>query len=347
MPNDLALDELVAAMKRLLKLSARMYMHLTKATISRFGREGEMTIRYGLRAYGQWRGLEMRAAHHAMGLEINMANLIGCWDNASTYVVKDELSAEGQYKPYDTRFDVHFCPASEAWKDAEFHQWGHVYCDEFHQACASSYHPDGNVVIPQNLMKGDDHCHFQWIMPPNAERLELGEPSDFGRRLARDYSAESELEAAWRSLKRSNRLVGGRFFSHVKVILDRHGEEGREVIAEALRAWGAERGRLLRKEHQDAGVEISIASFIEHHDMPLRFVWQQTAVVVDSHGYVEIGDTPHEEAWEDYDALDCGAMFYRESYPAMAQAYEPGLSAVWTRLRSQGDAVNRLELTAS
>ena len=54
---------------------------------------------------------------------------------------------------YDTRFDVHLCPTSMAWKEDDFHQWGHVYCDEFHQVCASTYHPDGNVVIPRNLIK--------------------------------------------------------------------------------------------------------------------------------------------------------------------------------------------------
>ena len=152
MPNNTEMDDLIPAMERLLKTSARMYMYLTKATIEAFGREGEMTVRHGLRAYGYWRGMEMRQAHHALGLEINMKNLIGCWDNASTFIEKDTMDDSGTYKPFDTRFDIKFCPAAEAWKDDEFYQWGHVYCDEFHQACASSYHPDGNVVIPQNLM---------------------------------------------------------------------------------------------------------------------------------------------------------------------------------------------------
>ena len=77
-PNDTNMDDLVAAMQRLLKTSARMYMYLTTATIEAFGREGEMTVRLGLRAHGQWRGAEMRQAHHAPGLAINMQNLIGC-----------------------------------------------------------------------------------------------------------------------------------------------------------------------------------------------------------------------------------------------------------------------------
>ncbi len=345
MPNDLAMDEMIAAMKRLLKTSARMYMYLTKETIERFGRPGEMTIRYGLRAYGKWRGLEMRAAHHAMGLEINMKNLIGCWDNASTYIVKDRMEAEGQYLPFDTRFDVHYCPAAEAWQEAEFFQWGHVYCDEFHQACASTYHPDGNVVIPQNLMKGDDHCHFQWIMPPNAQPLDLGAPTELGMRLARDYHAETDLEAAWRSLKRSNRLVGGRFYTHASVILERHGEEGRQVILEALARWGAERGARLRGEHEAQGIAPSIEAFVRMHDMPAKFVWRhEIRVIAPGHVEVDIAETPHEEAWEDLGAIEIGRLWYEGSYPAMAQSYLPGLTARWTRLRSRGEPVNTLEL---
>ena len=54
MPNDLSMDDVVEAMKRVLKTGSRMYVHLTRATIERYGREGEMTVRYGLRAYGPY-----------------------------------------------------------------------------------------------------------------------------------------------------------------------------------------------------------------------------------------------------------------------------------------------------
>ena len=157
MPQELRLEPMVEDIQRLLKVGARMYMCMTRATLDRHGRDGEMPVRLGLRAYGHWRGTEMREAHHALGLDVNMRNLILCWDSASVFIVKDREDTAPDYKPYDTRFDVHLCPASTAWKEDDFHRWGHVYCDEFHQACASTYHPDGNVVIPENLMKGDDH----------------------------------------------------------------------------------------------------------------------------------------------------------------------------------------------
>lgn len=345
MRNDLKMDELITSMKGLLKTSARMYMYITQATLDRFGREGEMTVRYGLRAYGTWRGLEMRQAHHALGLEINMKNLIGCWDNASTYIVKDKMDETGSFKPYDARHDVPYCPAAEAWKEAEFHQWGHVYCDEFHQACASSYHPDGNVVIPINMMKGDDHCHFQWIMPPDSQKLELGEPTKLGRRLAEDYVASTDIEAAWRSLKRSNRLVGGRFYTAARVLVDRHGEKGIEVLRDGLARWGAERGRRLRAQHEETGIHLSLVNFIEKHDLPLQYVWQvQQHVMEANHVVVDIVETPQDEAWADLNGIDLGALWYEAPYPAMVTAYREGSSATWTKLKSRGDAINRLEL---
>ena len=63
MPQGLRLEPMVADIQRLLKVGARMYMCMTRATLDRHGRDGEMPVRLGLRAYGRWRGTEMREAH--------------------------------------------------------------------------------------------------------------------------------------------------------------------------------------------------------------------------------------------------------------------------------------------
>ena len=346
MPNDARLDHMVEAIKTVLAAQGRIYMHFANATIERFGRDGEMTVRLGLRAYGLWRGREMRAAHHALGRDINMATLMACWDNASTYLVKDDIGANGTFEPCNVRFDVPYCPAAEAWKDAGFFQWGHVYCDEFHQACASAYHPDGNVVIPQNMMKGDEHCHFQWIMPPDAETLALGEPDALGQKLARDYQPSGELENAWLALKRSSRLLGGHYVTLARPLIERHGDEGRAAMVDALERWGAERGRLLRQGHEAAAIEPGLAAFVRHHDLPLTLVWESAEIeTADGRVVVEIGDTPHDDAWADADASELGVLWYETVYPAMVAAYLPGAGAHWPSLRARGDAVSRLELS--
>jgi hypothetical protein len=346
MPNDAKLDELVPAVRRLLKVSARLYMHMTRATLDRFGKQGEMTVRYGLRAYGEWRGIEMREAHHAMGLEVNMKNLIACWDSASVFVIQDEMHDEKNHKPYDTIFDVRYCPASEAWKEADFHQWGHVYCDELHQALASTYHPDGNVVIPQNLMKGDDHCHFRWIMPPDAQKLELGEPTLRGRKLSQYYQAHTEVEGAWQALVRTDRLLGGRFYVIAKVLLDRHGKAGHEAVIDGLKRWGADRGRILREEHEERGVARNLVNFVVEHDLPIRFAWEVRHIEMEpKRVIIEINDSPHDDAWKDLGVGELTADWYETSYPAMIDAYLPGAQAKWASLRGRGDTTNLLELT--
>lgn len=348
MPNDVTKDELIVAMRRLLKTSARMYMFLARETIARFGREGEMTVRYGLRAFGFWRGREMREAHHAMGLPIDMRSLNLCWDNASIYLVKDAMATEGKFEPFDTRYDVRYCAASEAWKEGDFHQWGHAYCDEFHQACAAAYHPDGHVVIPINMMKGDDHCRFEWVMPPGAASLDLGAPSPLGKKLAQDYDAASEVEGAWKSLKRTTRLMGGRFYTIAKPLLERHGEAGRAVLRDGLVKWGEERGRILRREHEEAGLPVGFQSFIRQHDLPARYVWRVREIEMSpARAVLEIEETPHEEAWDDYQAGDIAQLWHEAAYPPMVATYLPGASARWLSLRGRAGAeASRLEMTA-
>ncbi|MBT6204100.1 MAG: hypothetical protein HOI34_10415 [Rhodospirillaceae bacterium] len=345
MPNDIRLEQIVESMDHVLKAQARIYMHLAREAAERFGRDGERSIRLGLRAYGHWRGKEMQEAHHAAGHPVNMETLLRCWDNASTYVAKDTIEGEGRYTPNDVEFDVFHCPASEAWKDSDFHQMGHWYCDEFHQAAARTYHPDGNVTIHENLMKGDDRCHFRWLMPPDAPKLDPGEPTEMATRLGDDYVASSEIDGAWKALKRSNRLLGGHYFTCTVPIIERHGEEGRAAVVAALKSWGAERGRLLRQRHEGRGVTVSLEAFWSDHDLPARIIWPVREIEVsDGRVVVEIDDTPQDRAFADHDHAELGALWYEASYPAMAEAYWPGTLAHWELLRSRGDETNRLVL---
>ena len=347
MPNNVELQEIVESMELILQAQGRLYMHLARVAVERFGQDGERSVRLGLRAYGHWRGREMREAHHALGYPINMRTLVTCWDNASTYVDKDSIEEDGRFGDFDSEFNVHYCPAAEAWKNGNFHQMGHWYCDEFHQAAARTYHPDGNVTIHENLMKGDDHCHFRWLMPPNASVGELGTPTELGERLSDDYRATSEIEGAWKALKRSNRLLGGHFFTCAIPIMKRHGDEGRDAVCDALAAWGAERGALLKSRHQEKGIEESLINFIRSHDLPARLIWPLREVEVSEHKVVvEIDETPQDDAFEDSKLTDLGCLWYENSYPAMAAAYLPGTSAEWTRLRARGDDTNRLELSS-
>jgi hypothetical protein len=346
-PHEIDVEEIRRPLHVLLQCGARLYMHFARETLAGLGEAGGMTVREHLRRYGHWRGSEMRQAHHALGREINMETLNRCWDSASVFVVKDSLESTGRYTPSDVIYDVRYCPAAEAWQAEGFHQWGHAYCDEFHQACASTYHPDGTVVIPINMMKGDDHCHFRWVMPATARQLELGPPTALGRRLARYYRADTPQRGAYDALVRTSRLIGGRYWTMTRALLARHHAEAAEaVIRRFLRRWGAQRGGLLRAEHEARRLAPSPENLIREIDLAAKYVWEMTEECRSRDRYVvTVAWTPMDEAWADLDAGCAARLFWEESLPPLAEHYDPALSLEIAALRWRGDDRTRLVVT--
>jgi hypothetical protein len=344
--TEFEMDKAVASLNALLGIFGRLYMHFANSVIETSGQYGEMTVRHHLRQFGHFRGTEMREAHHAMGKPIDMQSLTCFWDNASTYVIHDDMDA-GRYSPSDSAFDVHFCPAAIAWKSAGFHRWGHAYCDEFHQACASTYHPDGNVVIPINMMKGDDHCAFRWIMPADARQLDLGEPTALGRKLAATYEQETTEQGALNAMRRTSRLVGGCYLTMVNPLRQRHSpDETEQILRDFLTVWARERGELMRADHEERGIDISPANLVREMDFCAGYIWEMADDVAGDGVYTAvIRDTPFDQVWADYNLGPEAALFWEITLPALAEGYDAGLRLEIPRLRQRGDDAMELRVS--
>src|SRR6266487_673129 len=299
--QTLDVPDTMPRVKTLLQVGARLYMHLAREVIATFGREGEMTVRQHLRDYGVWRGTEMREAHNALGKPINMETLIRCWDSASTFIVQDDLESEGSYAASDVRFTVRHCPAAEAWKAEGFDRWGHVYCDEFHQSAASAYHPEGMVVIPINMMKGDQHCSFRWALPAGAAELPNTPPSELGNKLAEYYEPTTPQQAVYTAMVRTSRLVGGRYWTFAQAILDRHpAPEADACLRRALRAWAKQRGEHMRAAHAERGLTPDAVNFVRQMDLACSHVWELKEIVTEPASYEALIQwTPLDDAWQD------------------------------------------------
>jgi L-2-amino-thiazoline-4-carboxylic acid hydrolase-like protein len=334
------------ALRRLLQAGSRLYMHFARETLARFGTDGEATVRQHLRQYGVWRGTEMREAHNALGLPLDMETLNRCWDSASVFIVKSDLESKGKYSAFDVQYEVHDCPAADVWRAEDFHRWGHVYCDEFHQACASTYHPDGNVVIPINMMKGDDHCSFRWIIPAGSPGLANFPPTPLGRKLAQYYVAETPERAAYDAMVRTSRLIGGRYWTMTRALTDRHdAAEATATIRRFLRAWGAQRGALTRARHLDAGIEPKPANAIRGLDLAPFQTWDAWLLddAVDA-ARLEIAWTPMDDAWRDLDAAEFARIFWEESLPAYVAGYDDRLVVRWLADCWVGDPATTVEI---
>ena len=345
-PEQIDMTEVRSALRAILQSGARLYMHFARETLATFGAAGGMTVRDHLRRYGQWRGTEMREAHNALGHEINMETLNRCWDSASVFIVKDDVESAGRFTPTDVVYDVHVCPAAEAWKAEDFHQWGHVYCDEFHQSCASTYHPDGNVVIPINMMKGDDHCHFRWVMPGTAREIDICPPSPLGLKLAQYYQAETPERGAYDALVRTSRLIGGRYWTMTEALFANHPEaEAEAVIRRFVRRWAAQRGQFLRDAHEIAGTPRAPASLLHDLDLAPIYTWELSEASQPDGTYgVAIAWTPLDDAWADLSADRVARIFWEESLPVLVEHYNPDLRLELTRLRWRGDDQSALTI---
>lgn len=336
-------ETLVGNIRTLLQTGAAMYMYVTEKAIAKFGFEGERAIRKHLRAYGKWRGREMRMAHQALELPINMESLMKNWDSAST--LYGEIEKEGTFTPYKVVHEVTACPASEVWKSNQFWRWGHMFCDEFHQACVSSYHPDSYVVIPENIMKGDPACKFSWIMPPQIKEIDFGPVTELGEKLAENYRVNSPHEAAVKALKRTARLLAGRFLTLAQQLNTAFGDQGKEVLSNGLRRWGHHRGQLLREQHESLSLRIEPSTLFNNFDVPYQFLWNAKEESDRQMYRLEVERCPFAEVWKELNGKDLGYIYCRETYPAITESYGLKSQFSLTNCICGGDEKCTLELS--
>ncbi len=243
--------------------------------------------------------------------------------------------------PHYVVHDITLCPVADVWRERGFYRWGHVYCDEFHKACAGTYHPDGHVVIHQNKMKGDKICSFHWVMPPRETLCKFDPPTALGIRLAESYQAKNELEGALYALKRGHRLVGGVYQAFATQAREDFGAQGLASTWHGLCKWGAERGRMMREAHQELGIEPQPANMIRYSDLPCQYVCEIEELEVKPDRYsFRVTKSPVIQALLDYDLSDLVGPFYREVYRAMAATYLPG-----AKVSLESDNPNEIDLT--
>lgn len=336
------LRNMVAAMDAILRLEASLYMHMAEASLDHFAKLGEKSVRGALRAFGKRRGLEMRQAHMAMGWPVNMETLMRHWDAASTYIEQDTMD-QGFYSPRLVTHEVAFCPASEVWKAAKFDRWGHVFCDEFHQACVSAYHPHGHVVIPENMMKcGDPVCRFRWVMPPSDGEIDLGERTELGERLAGDYSADTPIATCRQVVKRTLRIIGILYEAFLIRLRQDWGEEGELAFVDGLRRWGAERGRLLSRAHQDLGIIREPANVIRMSDLGYQYVCEVDELEADTRTYrFQIVYSPFVEALSDTGHIEEAHLYFENVFDALVSTYlSSNSSAAFEGMSERGPVIS-------
>ena len=116
------------------------------------------------------------------------------------------------------------------------------------------------------------------------------------------------------------------YITFARELVDSFGDEGREALVRAVRAYGRARGLRLRESHIMQGLPITLRSLFEHYDLPGHPATEKertefTDSKLVSYTYV----CPYERVWKSKDANDLGRIYCENFHHAMWQAYRPDI----------------------
>ncbi|MFX1318195.1 MAG: L-2-amino-thiazoline-4-carboxylic acid hydrolase [Promethearchaeota archaeon] len=135
----------------------------------------------------------------------------------------------------------------------------------------------------------------------------------------------SEKDCAQQVRKVGNQ-VGLLFYHFARTLIDELGDaKGKVLILKAVESYGTERGKIIRKRVEQAGLELTMENFSKFSDLP-QSGWE----------YSEEGTTYccYAEAWMDRGVEDLGRLYCEVDF-ALLKAYNPKM-----RLRRVGSLLD-------
>ena len=123
-----------------------------------------------------------------------------------------------------------------------------------------------------------------------------------------------------------------------KEMVNSLGQEGKEALVRAVRAYGKARGERLRKRHEEQGLPITMRSLFEHYDLPgtpgtkkERKVFEDNKLV--SYTY----QCPYEQVWRANDGTDLGLLYCENFHHAFWQTYRPDIDVQIPEILTKDD----------
>lgn len=143
-----------------------LYSFLARSIIGECGGKGEKAVREGTRRFGRDRAEALRNKHMKLNVKVNMHSLFAVGpDLPPDPRFRRELQALNSQERVSHTL---FCPMAAIWKEYGAMDIGRIYCEEFHNACYSTY---GYGYTKVNLAKtqtqeGDEYCAFNIVLRP-------------------------------------------------------------------------------------------------------------------------------------------------------------------------------------
>ncbi len=108
-----------------------------------------------------------------------------------------------------------------------------------------------------------------------------------------------------------------------KKVIERFGEEGKEVVREAVRAFGESRGRDIAKKAQKAGEPLTVENYLKFYDMARSASYEVESDVSRYHANQKFKFCPIWATFEEDGLEDYGYIYCQEIDTALARGYNP------------------------
>ncbi|WP_219837162.1 L-2-amino-thiazoline-4-carboxylic acid hydrolase [Paenibacillus sp. R14(2021)] len=140
-------------------IMAKLFAHVSKAVVDRFGEAGKDAVREGVRTFGEERGRDIARRAGVSGKPNDIENYLLHYDMGRS----DLFEYETKYHPLEIEQNFTKCAFGDQWKKDGMQEYGILYCQMIDPAIAKGYNPNFEVVHDEYLLK-EGNCHFRFQM---------------------------------------------------------------------------------------------------------------------------------------------------------------------------------------
>ncbi|MFF5994051.1 L-2-amino-thiazoline-4-carboxylic acid hydrolase [Lysinibacillus sp. KU-BSD001] len=155
---------------------------------------------------------------------------------------------------------------------------------------------DAEAMAKKATAEGENHTFFQYL-PKQIEGVEqYAHLTDFAR-------------------------FAKMFAQIAKVVVDIHGDEGKQVISEAVRKFGESRGQGIAQRARANGFDNDIDNYLKHYDMGRSDLFHYESYFTSDNIEQTFFHCPLGQQWADDNMHEYGILYCQMIDPAIASGY--------------------------
>ncbi len=140
-------------------MMAKMFAHITKAVVDRYGEEGQEAIRAGVGRFGEARGRDIARRAAAAGKPNTIDHYLSSYDMGRSELFNFETT----FHPKEIEQTFTKCAFAEQWSKDGMQEHGILYCQMIDPSIAKGYNPNFEVIHDKYVLK-EGECHFRFQM---------------------------------------------------------------------------------------------------------------------------------------------------------------------------------------